>query len=381
MSQLLMSFIGILNVRIQIKWRREYDMNIIDSIFDTETRPISKSGINKLRAKTLKTYRKLGETNESINAINGLAEQYFEHFKQSHYYLNRYKKIVREAVTRGDYQRFHLLDDGLVKMSLHVMPKGTQIPMHAHPDMFSVTLVDQGVLKIKKDSWGRLTALNPRSSSLDYSTLNSGQASTGLPIKNNLHQIQAGSDGTVFISLRVKLSSKENLLERLFTKENVAISGLLMGFAIPFVFLTGTATSASLSEHSYNKNHDKSYVKNPGNRNTKNDSKDYSKLVLASEKEQFYAEKGLKDHRIATKFRNSSNYENQVEAVKYYEKSARRGDAESQYWLGVMFLDGSGITEDDDLALDWISKSAAQNYPPAEQLLAHLLATNFDMER
>lgn len=352
--------------------RREYDMNIIESIFDTETRPISKSGINKLRARTLKTYRKLGETNESINAINGLAEQYFKHFKQSHYYLNRYKKIVREAVISGDYQRFSLLDDGLVKMSLHVMPKGTTIPMHAHPDMFSVTLVDQGVLKIKKDSWGRLTPLNSRNSSLDYSTLNSGQASTGLPIKNNLHQIQAESDGTVFISLRVKLSSKESPLERLFTKKNVALSGLLVGFLMPFVSLTGAATSADLNKSTYAKNHTKNY--------TKNHSNDYSTLVLASEKEQFYVEKGLKNHRIAEQFRTSSRYENQVEAVKYYEKSARRGNAESQYWLGVMFLEGSGITEDDDLALDWISKSAAQNYPPGEQLLAHLLATNFDIE-
>jgi len=340
-------------------------MKTLDRILNTKL--IKTSEINKLQVKILKTYKKLGETNNSIDAINRLVEQYFSGFKQSSYYLNSLNKIVNDAIASGEYKRFSLLEGNLLKMSLHVMPKGTQIPLHAHPDMFSITFVDQGVLKIKKDSWGRISPLKIKDQSLRYSTLNANEVSTGLPIKNNLHQIQAGSDGTVFISLRVKSAYNHTLIKTLITKKNLVLSGVLMGLAMPFVSLTGTATSGTFSE------------KNTIN-HAKQSNKDYSKLVLASEKEQVYREEKLENHRIAAKFRDSSNYDNQVEAVKYYSKEAYNGDAESQYWLGVMFLDGSGTTEDDDLALDWLSKAAAQNYPPAEQLLAHLLATNFDME-
>ena len=55
---------------------------------------------------------------------------------------------------------------------------------------------------------------------------------------------------------------------------------------------------------------------------------------------------------------------------------ARKGNAEAQYWLGVMALDGSGITEDYDEALHWIAISANQEYPPAQKLLRYLLATD-----
>lgn len=321
---------------------------------------IKKSGVNKLRSKTLKAYRKLGETDNSIRVINDLAGQYFQDLKESRYYLTQHKNIVRQAVVSGEYQRISLVDEGSIKLSMHVMPKGSQIQMHAHPDMFSVTLVDQGELKIRYDSWGRLHPLKVSDPSLKFTLFRANQVSSGLPVKNNLHQIQAVSNVSVFFSLRIKALSGHHLLEQLFFKKKLVASGFFMGVLMPFISLIGATSSAAFC----------------GNERIK----DYSEMVLSSEKEQIHIEKALQNHREAKKLRQSNHYDNQVEAFTYYSKEALRGDAYSQYWLGVMYLEGRGITEDGTMALEWVSKAAKQNYPPAEKLLAHLLATDFDME-
>ncbi|MRW89044.1 TonB family protein [Duganella sp. FT80W] len=59
---------------------------------------------------------------------------------------------------------------------------------------------------------------------------------------------------------------------------------------------------------------------------------------------------------------------NAEEAVAWFRKAAEQGRARSQYYLGVVLLK-QGQT---DVALDWLKKSAAQNYPAAQHKLAAL---------
>lgn len=352
-------------------YRTEYDMEILKRINGFKKSTVKKQGINqhaihKLRNKVFKVYRQLGETNHSVDAIDTLAQQYLINFQKSSYYKNHHEKIVRDAVASGDYQRFPLFNDGSIKLSLHVMPKGSQIPMHAHPGMFSLALVDQGSIKIRHDSWGRLYPLNASDFRLKFKILEEQKVSTGLPVMNNLHQIKAESEFAVFLSLRIKKASGHQKFERLFNKRNLAVSSLLIGALMPFVSSIGASNNLV-----------------SGGLVSENEvvfAKDYSEMVLASEKEEIQFGKRLPGHQLADKLRLSKHYESQIEAFTYYNKEALRGDAYSQYWLGVMYLDGSGITEDDGMALDWISKAAEQNYQPAEKLFAHLLATDFDME-
>jgi len=337
-------------------------MKDLKTNYKTVVTHIDKLRINRLRRKVVKSYQKLGETNDSIEKINQLLGLFYEDFKRSTMYKTSINQVF-QAIQRGDYQRFNVINDELVKLSLHVMPKGAQIPMHAHPGMFSTTLVEQGILQIKHDSWGRMT---PLKGIAQVSTLGENEVSVGLPIKNNLHQICAQSDIAVFYSLRMKLKPQQDVPS---LKKRIAFPGVFMGLVLPFISMGGIGNVFAFNQNSQ-----------------QTGQKDYAQLVLASEKALIFKEAELAQSgqsnmkKLATKMRNSGQYEQQVEAVKYYQRAAQEGDAECQYWLGVMFLDGSGITEDDDAALEWISKAAGQNYQPAEKLLAHLLATDFDME-
>ncbi len=80
---------------------------------------------------------------------------------------------------------------------------------------------------------------------------------------------------------------------------------------------------------------------------------------------------------MANKLRlNTGAYQDLYQASQLYKQEAIKGNAEAQYWLGVMYVDGSGITEDSDEALRWVAMSAEQNFPLAQKLLHHFLTTD-----
>lgn len=302
----------------------------------------------RLRKKIIKTYLRLGETNETIEAINILIGEYFCKYKKSRYFEETKKHCVEQMLAKRCYQHRKLMDGDLVSISIHAMQKGDVIPMHAHPGMFNVTVVDQGVFKINYASIGNLHSVAANDGQL---TLYSNQVSSGLPVKNNMHEIQAATDNAVFYSVRIKLPPGK-LVRETYLFQN----SLLITFILPvFTF--------------FNMVHAIDFTANGANQHN-----------VGNKSGQINLNTTVQYRQRAEKLRLTNDYVSQVEAIKIYEKAAYDGDAESQYWLGVMYLDGSGITEDDDVALEWISKAAKQNYSPAEKLLEHLLATDFDMD-
>ncbi len=247
-------------------------MEYVKTNYQTKVTHIDKLRINQLRRKVVKSYQRLGETNNSIEKIQLLLGQFYQGFKQSILYKTSTSQIF-QAVESGDYRRFNLINDELVKLSLYVMPKGRIIPMHAHPGMFSATMVVQGQLNIQHDSWGRITPLNGAAS---ISLLGENEVSVGLPIKNNLHQIHAQSDVVVFYSLRMKLKSRLTIQD---LKKRFTFSGVVMGLMLPFISMEGAANTLASNQNSQ-----------------QNDQKDYAQLVLASEKALIYEEAGLVAH-------------------------------------------------------------------------------------
>ena len=54
--------------------------------------------------------------------------------------------------------------------------------------------------------------------------------------------------------------------------------------------------------------------------------------------------------------------EDDVEAVRWYRKSAEQGDADAQHDLGLMHANGEGVAEDNVQAYAWFSVAAAQGH-------------------
>src|SRR5918911_1031109 len=62
-------------------------------------------------------------------------------------------------------------------------------------------------------------------------------------------------------------------------------------------------------------------------------------------------------------------------AVKEWLPLAEAGDAPSQFNLGLMYLDGTGVPQNDEKAVEWFRRSADQGYAKAQGNLGALYAT------
>ncbi|MDE7214851.1 MAG: sel1 repeat family protein, partial [Clostridia bacterium] len=53
------------------------------------------------------------------------------------------------------------------------------------------------------------------------------------------------------------------------------------------------------------------------------------------------------------------------EAAKLWFKAAEAGDSYAQTCLGICYLEGDGVPEDEAAAVEWFKKAVAQDYPQA----------------
>lgn len=60
------------------------------------------------------------------------------------------------------------------------------------------------------------------------------------------------------------------------------------------------------------------------------------------------------------------------EAVKNYTRDANKGVAEAQYDLGLLYLNGYGVKQDDKLAYQWIQKAADQGNQHAINVIENM---------
>jgi len=56
-------------------------------------------------------------------------------------------------------------------------------------------------------------------------------------------------------------------------------------------------------------------------------------------------------------------------AASLCERAANKGQAGCQYYLGLMYVNGEGVTQDIDTGISWMKKSAAQDFPVAKNWL------------
>lgn len=60
-----------------------------------------------------------------------------------------------------------------------------------------------------------------------------------------------------------------------------------------------------------------------------------------------------------------------AQAIPYFQQAAKEGDAQAQLWVGYMYLNGKGVSQDAQIGLNMINKSIAQDYLPAIVELGH----------
>ena len=68
-----------------------------------------------------------------------------------------------------------------------------------------------------------------------------------------------------------------------------------------------------------------------------------------------------------------------VEADEYNgfswcKMAAEEGHLEAQFQLGLMYLEGEGVTEDESEAQEWLWAAADRGYPQASEVLTYIFS-------
>ncbi len=68
-------------------------------------------------------------------------------------------------------------------------------------------------------------------------------------------------------------------------------------------------------------------------------------------------------------------------ALKEWRPLAEAGDAPTQFNLGLMYLDGVGVPQSSEHAVEWFRRSADRGYPKAQYNLGSLYAVGHGVRR
>ncbi len=68
--------------------------------------------------------------------------------------------------------------------------------------------------------------------------------------------------------------------------------------------------------------------------------------------------------------KNHVENENYTEAMACFQKAAEKGNAEAEYNIADLYLNGLGVEEDHETSAEWLKKSAEKDYPEAQNMLA-----------
>ena len=71
--------------------------------------------------------------------------------------------------------------------------------------------------------------------------------------------------------------------------------------------------------------------------------------------------------------------ENPGLAYQWCKEAASEGLVDAQFELGVMYLEGVGIEQDDDQALEWIFRASLQGHKQAERLMGQIMQGDFSI--
>ena len=78
------------------------------------------------------------------------------------------------------------------------------------------------------------------------------------------------------------------------------------------------------------------------------------------------------DYAKAAEWYRKSAEQGNARAVEWYRKSAEQGHATAQYYLGYMYENGRGVSQDNAKAMEWFRKSAEQGNTDAQYQLGYM---------
>jgi len=103
---------------------------------------------------------------------------------------------------------------------------------------------------------------------------------------------------------------------------------------------------------------------------------DSGKLIVTERSLLSQARNGDSNAQLALAKMYEGNRDDERTA-KWYIRSANNGNAEAQFQLGLLYIDGELVEEDPETGLDWLRMAAAQGHVSAQMVHESLKNEDF----
>ena len=287
-------------------------------------------------------------------------------------FRNKVRRTVDFGADSKPYHWMPLLEHDNCRSGLLYLPPGGRIAMHDHPHSIGVSMVLGGTPLIFQCD--RVSELECRNSSnplakkrVSCSRMKPHQKSFIFPQKNNIHGFSSSGSSCLLLNsvFQKKAMHHHRLLPGQLIKRS--LSGEHLSSALQ-KSLTAMFLSMSLSLSASTYADDASL------------SLDTATTALAAmpfDTLESYALDGNIEAQASLARRYSSGNGVQKDLYRasiWYRRAAEGGCAEAQYQIGVMLLDGEGMTEDSNEGLEWIFRASQADHAKATDVFNYIMA-------
>ncbi len=304
--------------------------------------------------------------------ISSHIERLYRELAASPGFCHKVRQTENLAAAGKPYHWMPLVEHNNYRSGLLYLPPGGRIAMHDHPDSIGVSIVLEGTPLISQSN-----AVSTRGRSftslaaekVSYKKLQPQQKSFIFPHKNNIHGFSSAESSSLLLNT---LFHKQAMQHHGFIpgeRVNRSLSGRHLSSALQ-KSLPGILLSISLSLPASVYADDTTFLNG--------DAAVAPAFVrLPFDTLERYALDGNVESQALLALRYSSGDRVKKDLYRagiWYRRAARGGCAEAQYQIGMMLLDGEGVTEDSAEGLEWIFRASQADHVKATEVFNYMMA-------
>ncbi len=285
-------------------------------------------------------------------------------------FRRKVRQTERLAAASKPYYWMPIFEYNNCRSGLLYLPPGGRISMHDHPHSIGVSIVLEGTPLISQSD-GVLTSGRSVTSlateKISYKRLQPRQKSFIFPHKNNIHGFSSTESSCLLLNSVFQKKAMHHhgflpgqLINRVLSGE--CLSSTLQK-SLPGIFLSLSLSASVCAD-------DTTFLMG--------DAAVASTLLsLPLDTLERYALNGNADAQalLAGRYFSGDGAKKDLyRAGIWYRRAAEGGCAEAQYQIGVMLLDGEGVTEDSNEGLEWIFRASQADHVKATEVFNYLMA-------
>lgn len=298
-----------------------------------------------------------------------------ERFRHLYYNINKNTLFNQKSCLNSDtinrskgYSWLTIYDDEQCRAGLLYIPPNSRVPMHDHRESIGIAHVLKGnsiisQANLSKNKSVRLGMFKPNQ--IIEHELKPGDSNFVFPQKNNIHGFYTNhSSCLLFNIVFFKKKHQHNFYQpiRIVQEKSKNSDRLaLMKKCLSYSFIINlTLTNLAIGICDKKLLNNKSEI-------------GISTNQLSSLRNCAESGNVLAQFKLATLYTTESKIKDPNDAYYWNLQAAKNGHVEAQYNVGIMLLDGIGVTQDSFEAIDWLFKSSKAGHIKAKEVFTYVM--------